>query len=214
MEKELQQLVNELISSEEFNQNYEKCKTDTSKKNLFLKHSREFETKHGLEDKSLKSKKVQLLYLETKIAGLKNSTANKKKTIIINKKTAYDGMVNMAKKTGQGVPYELFRNNKPYLKYINELIEEDKLKIVKGGRTSIPTVILTEGYVSEEDKDPRGLLFVRYYLGQNDIFGRLKLNNKKYEGKTQREILMLDCKKEYDKWLKENQEKLDITKSL
>ena len=94
---------------------------------------------------------------------------------------------------------------------VSELIADGKLKRIN--HLNISLVVLTTGYVVEEDTNPWAIMFIRYYLGHNNIFGNFSFSEK-YKGKTHREILMMHNKEAYESWLEENKEKLEITKNL
>ena len=125
----------------------------------------------------------------------------------MNKQEFYNAVVEIYKKTGQGVPGFVRTRLDPSV--IDELISEGKLKIVETKYNYLPNdewICLTNVYcVEEEIKDMRVLSFMRVYLNIDDLGLGLKLNDV---------LSNENFMKEYNIWLEKNKEQLNKIEEL
>jgi hypothetical protein len=132
----------------------------------------------------------------------------------MNKEEFYEKAVNIRKKTGQGLSGTIFKsvdhkNSPSFTEMTKQLVDEGKFKIIHQQYNSLPDdewwCVDDSGYCVEEDYEDNMnyLEFVRYYLGGGDekIFGSMTINE--FVSKKQ---------DDYDNWLEENKEKLEIIK--
>ena len=125
----------------------------------------------------------------------------------MTKKEIYNAVVEIYKKTGQGIPRFVWKQLND--SFIQELIDEGKLKKVTISYSHVPDdefLCLTKGFCPEEGgKNTTGLTFMRVYLGVNDLG----------LGITQTELFKdKDNKKHYEEWLATNADKLKETDEI
>ena len=127
----------------------------------------------------------------------------------------YNFAVWTVKKGGQGVIKELIP--KQYIYIFDELVNEGVLKYVKMPFKYTPDdtrICLTKGYcledellkeIEEGDDERNSLTHIRYYLGEEKLFGLLfsKENHRKAFENNEK------CMEKYNKWLLENKDVLE-----
>lgn len=138
--------------------------------------------------------------MEKKIKKFDNFVNENK--IDIDKKELYKKIVSVYLKTGQGVPMFVFGQHK---KELNELIKENKVKIVRNNDYRENTICLTGVYCVEENGG-RSLDFIRRYLG---IKGNPRIDRKVEEFLDKNPKIREQINKEYEDWLKENNDILE-----
>lgn len=125
----------------------------------------------------------------------------------MNKEEFYQAVVNLYKKTGQGIPSFIKTKIDPSI--IDELISEGLLKIVETKYNYLPNdewICLTNVYcVEEEMNDMRVLSFMRIYLGIED----LGLGLKRTDVITNDKFMI-----EYHSWINKNIEQLNKIEKL
>ncbi len=138
----------------------------------------------------------------------------------MTKAEVYNAIIDMAKKTGQGVPS--FIERKVGSDMIDELVEAGLIKRVKQSLDD-PWLCLTKGYCVESDMENgnrKALVFVKYYLGIKDVYGGLVLKFGTPELKkgltTEIEIFESDINnmKEYQEWYDKNKILLEETQNM
>lgn len=115
----------------------------------------------------------------------------------MNKREIYNGMVNVYKQSGQGVPKMLFES---FIDSINELISEGKIKEVTTVFNHLPNdhwYCLTDVYCVE-DYGHKTLGFMKLFLNVEEEDSMFKLEKDE----------------NYNNWLEENKEQLKKIKDL
>lgn len=124
----------------------------------------------------------------------------------MNKEEFYQAVVELYKKTGQGVPG--FIKTKINPKIIDELVSDGKLKIVTTNYSYLPNeewICLTGVYCPEEDSDMRSYSFMRLYLKIDDLGLGLKM----------KDVLSNEnFMKEYNIWFNNNKDLLEKIEKL
>ena len=126
------------------------------------------------------------------------------KTEMLNK------IIHLTKETGQGLALSIIRaKSSEYAKLVDELIDEGKADIYVKSFSFLPSdewVVPAGCYFAIKDDDtnhPGALIFIRMYLGKEDLGIGVKISN----------ILKnVDTMELYTKWLRDNEKQLiDLT---
>jgi hypothetical protein len=123
----------------------------------------------------------------------------------MNKSEFYKSIIDIHKKTGQGLSGIVKIKSKEFATYLDEFIDEGLIEACHSG-TSIGHpesnifYMPTKGYNVWND-NPKNLSFVRLYLGQKDEYTSIILSNP-------------DLVKNYSEWLAKNQLTLEEMKNL
>jgi len=130
----------------------------------------------------------------------------------------YNSLVNVYLKTGQGVPYLLFKNKmgEKFDFIINSLKEEGLIKLITQRYNHLPDdiwVCLTKGYCPEEGNTEDLLLF-RYYLGILDEDDKTTKSGFSFSAGSKKIRQSPELIEKYFNWLKTNQEKLAEIKTI
>ena len=130
----------------------------------------------------------------------------------MNKKEFYNNVLDLYKKTGQGLSQLVLMDNHEVHDIVDELISEGLLKKVVTKYNHLPDdtwICLTKGYCVEEDSI-HNLSFMRFYIGLDKIMDLGPSANVTLKDA----IKNIDFISEYKKWLKKNLEKLEEIKTI